>query len=1005
MRYFVLAALSFALLSAQDTSADPAFFESRVRPVLVAKCAGCHGAQRQFSGLRLDTRESWEKGGQRGPARETVLAAVRHEGALKMPPGGKLTGPELEAIEKWAAGGYVWPATQAVAAAARTGHWAFQPLVKRAPKAVDVFLREAREAKGLRPQLRAGKRALARRAAFVLTGLPPEEALLTRFLEDGTAAAWGRYVDSLLASPHYGERWARHWMDLMRFAETYGYEWNYEIHGAWRYRDYLIRAFNADLPYDRFVREHVAGDLLAEPRRWQGQNESALATAFYRLGEMGHDNCNQFPEIRTDVVDNQIDTLTKAFQGLTVSCARCHDHKFDPIPTEDYYSLYGILNSARPVTRTLNTRPAHGLDGVKQAIRAELARVWRDDARDITRHWPALLERKEIDWSDPVYAIVHPEARAQYPAEMAARNAVRPAFDFSKGLPPGWSVDGLGLERAGSGSFSVATGGDAAVEGVYQAGLATNLVSDRWNGTLRSPVLPRDRKYITFALGGGRAAAHRVVMDHCVIGEDHKLIGNARLHLERVPTRNDQPLPTYVELNTVTDNPRLPERPGKFKPNPEEGQGRSWFVVTRAYLHDDEAGPKPSLDHLAGYLEKEPTQARVEEFLGAAIERWAAGQATDADAAWLSWALDNGLLRNRRDATPELARLVDEYRTMEKGLPGPVVAHGMSDLDAGADYPILQSGQARQPGRVAPRHFLSLLPEKLRAVDTRQSGRREMAEAIADAANPLTARVYVNRVWHHVFGRGIVASTDNFGTLSDPPSHPELLDHLALEFMRNGWSTKWLLRELLLTEAFQQASRAEAKAREVDPENRYQHHYPVRRLEAEAVRDAVLAASGRLDRTLFGESIAPHRQEPTAHRRLFQGPLDGNGRRSIYLKITRMEGPRFLETFDFPAPLQTRGNRDVTNVPSQALAMWNDPFVHQQARVWAEELVRRRDDTVDARLTAMFLRALGREPVAAELARYRALIGTLGGADLESVTLWQRVAHTLFNSKEFLYLP
>ncbi|MFN9459883.1 MAG: DUF1549 domain-containing protein, partial [Acidobacteriota bacterium] len=376
------------------------FFERKVRPVLAGRCQSCHGAQKQFAALRLDDRESILKGGMHGPAAvpgqpeaSLLIQAVKHEGR-KMPMGEKLPEAELAALEEWVRAGMHWPAGAKPAGAGlaakafyeklRREHWSYQPVRSVAPPAgkaahpVDRFLDARRAAAGLSLAPAAERRVLARRAAYVVTGLPPEAGLLERFLNDRSAGAYERYVDALLASPRYGERWARHWMDVVRYAETHGYEWNYEIQGAWRYRDYLIRAFNLDVPYNQFVREHVAGDLLAKPRVVEGRNESVLATAFYRLGEMGHDNCNQFRELRTDVVDNQIDTLTRAFQGATVSCARCHDHKIDPIPTEDYYSLYGILNSSRQVARTLEVgaAPPAGVAELKLAIRQELATAW-----------------------------------------------------------------------------------------------------------------------------------------------------------------------------------------------------------------------------------------------------------------------------------------------------------------------------------------------------------------------------------------------------------------------------------------------------------------------------------------------------------------------------------------------------------------------------------------------------------------------------------------------------
>jgi cytochrome c553 len=1040
MRILALLAVVSLLRGAEGEE----FFERKVRPVLVARCQGCHGAEKQFAALRLDSRDSILRGGMKGPAAvpgqpeaSLLIRAVKHMGP-KMPMGEKLPEAEIAVLEEWVRAGMVWPARGKPAAAGLyekllREHWAYQPVRRVAPPAgkaahpVDRFLDAKRAAAGLAMAGPAERRVLARRAAYVVTGLPPAPELLERFLSDRGTGAYERYVDALLASPRYGERWARHWMDVVRFAETYGYEWNYEIQGAWRYRDYLIRAFNADVPYNQFVREHVAGDLLGQPRVMEGRNESVLATAFYRMGEMGHDNCNQFREIRTDVVDNQIDTFTKAFQGATVSCARCHDHKIDPIPTEDYYALYGILNSSRAVARTLETRavaPA-GLAELKTAIRQELAAAWLEGTRTLGAElqaalagtaegsrWSQLLKREKVDLADPLAVFAH--SGEVYAKEAAARERFNrekfvTAADFTQGVPAGWSAEGLGLQAgvARTGDFAVATEGQAALEGIFQAGLVTNLVTDRWNGSVRSPLLPAGKKFVSLQVMGGKFAARRVIVDHCVIGEDYDLIETPRLRWERVSTKDAGKFPVYLELNTRTDNPRFPDRPGRLKKT-LDGSGRSYFGVTRVVYHDEEAAPQESLEHLRE-LWAAPTAERFAERAQRAVRAWGAGTATAADVTWLQWLVENGVVANARDLTPALRELTERYRAAEAGLAAPTVVAGMGDFDPGKDHPIFLAGSAVSPGPVAPRHFLSLMPEQLKAVGPQGSGRRELAEAMASAENPLTARVMVNRIWHHVFGRGIVASTDDFGRNGAAPSHPELLDYLAAEFGSGGWSVKAMVRRLVTTAAFQQGSTAEAGARAKDPANALLHHYPVRRLEAEAVRDTLLAVSGRLDGTLYGPSVQPHRGEPQEHRRLFQGPLDGNGRRSIYVKITRMEGPRFLEIFDFPSPLQTRGNRDVTNVPPQALAILNDPFVLDQARVWARALTAQKDDAVEARVGRMFLAGLGRPATAAELGAWRELVGEMGqrhgAADLlGSEAVWTDVAHTLFNLKEFLYL-
>lgn len=1091
-------------LSAEDSD----FFEKRVRPLLATQCYSCHGPEKQFSALRLDSRHHILAGGRSGPAavpgspdESLFIKAVRHQG-LKMPLGSKLKADEIAALEKWVREGLPWPEEKADKPLVSSGsnfyekaireHWAFQPVKAVRPveipgsaataNPIDLFISAKLQQNELQLAPEAERRVLARRLAYVLTGLPPARADLLNFLNDRSSSAYESFVDKLLARPQFGERWARHWLDLMRFAETYGYEWNFEINGAWRYRDYLIRAFNSDLRYDQLIREHIAGDLLDRPRtRDNGAlNESILGTASFRLGEMGHDDCIEFRELRTDVVDNQIDTLTKAFQGLTVSCARCHDHKIDPIPTEDYYSLYGILNSSRPVTRTLNVGDPNEsgrsrLLELKSRVRRETASAWLRETASLGRYiqaalgwqqdsseaaklaegldplrvslWLKLLKRDKVGMHDPLYPLMEAakskhepikwsELTARYEKETIEREEFNrakfvPFGNFQTTIPAGWSADGLGLRDgfASSGDFAIATQGSNVVNGVFPKGLFTNLVSDRMNGVLRTPMLPKDKKFLSLQVVGDKLGAYRKIIDHCVIGEDHRFVSSDSLKWVKISTHGatnssgvetvTANLPIYVELSTVADNPRLPERPEKFKDLTDEmvQAGRSYFGITRAVLHDGDEAPKEDLRHLAPLLAGAPAKddaelaKRFEAIVHRALQAWHDGTASDQDTVWIDWLIREGAITNSRNLTPALRSLTDQYREAEASLQQPTVTYSMGDLDRGWDTPILVGGAAGNPGKIAPRHFLALMPEALRRVNTEQSGRRELAEAIASPENPLTARVMVNRIWHHVFGRGIVGTTDNFGRYGDSPTHPELLDYLANRFTEEGWSTKKLIRLMVTSRTFQQTSLASPSAAAADPENLLWSHYPVRRLDAESVRDTILAVSGRLDKSLYGPSIDPHRGELKANRRLFQGPLDGKGRRSIYLKVTRMDGPRFLELFDFPLPIQTRGNRDVTNVPSQALAMLNDPFVIDQARVWADRLILRKDDALHARLAEMFEEALGRPPSSEEIERWRTF--TLALADRNSVpadellrdqTVWKNVAHSFFSMKELLYL-
>ena len=365
---------------------------------------------------------------------------------------------------------------------------------------------------------------------------------------------------------------------------------------------------------------------------------------------------------------------------------------------------------------------------------------------------------------------------------------------------------------------------------------------------------------------------------------------------------------------------------------------------------------------------------------------------------------------NSVDLTPKLSDLISEYRAIESSLSRPQTINSLLDMGSGRDYSLLQSGDAENPGDPVPRRYLTALTGG-RTLESNGSGRRELADLMASPQNPLTARVMVNRVWNYLFGRGLVATINDFGNFGERPSHAQLLDHLARQFIADGWSLKRLVRRLVLTQAFQQSSRASEAASRIDPENRLLHHYPVRRLEAEAIRDSILATSGRFDPLRYGPSVEPYRLKTKEYRKLHAGPLDGHGRRSVYLRVTRMEGPRFLELFDFPVPSVSRGRRDVTNVPSQALAMLNDPFVIQQADFWADRLLEQEGGTLEERLERMFVRAFSRPPSSEEVARFGELTRSLGRLYrvpqehiLASKEIWKDVAHSLFNTKEFIYL-
>ncbi len=1067
------------------------FFETKVRPLLVENCYSCHGGNQQLSSLRVDSREALMKGGLRGsalvpgdPDRSLIIQAVRHQD-LKMPLGRMLADAEIDHLESWVRMGAPWPAVPDVTnepdfyARLTREHWAFQPVADPEPPQVDHqswsgtpvdrFLLAALRKEGLEPAERADLRTLARRLSFSVVGLPPDPASVEELLRDRSGQAYANFVDRLLDSPHFGEHWARHWMDVVRFAETYGYEWNYIVKGAWRYRDYLIRAFNQDVPYDQLVREHVAGDLLEDPRINVplGINESATGSAFLLMGEMGHDDCIEFREIRTDVVDDQIDTLTRAFQGLSVACARCHDHKLDPIPIEDYYALYGILNSARPVTSTLDTGGSQSplmqrLRALKPQIRSELAEAWLKQVEEIPAYllaaqapvdlksadagpdlqpqrlerWIQALQKESVDpesflypWSTVTcegglaperFQALWQKVAPKHLKEIRDRQAYNTENFTSLSLSD-WYPEGVGLleGRSENGEFVVAPEGPEAVSGVYPAGIYTHTLSERLNGALRSPYLTKERKFLSLQVMGGMLGGRRAVVDNCMLGEGVEVFDSTDLNWQKISTLQDKErFPVYVELVTKTSNPRLPDRPKRIKGFTEEKMAApgSYFGIARAMLHDVEEPPHKDLSHLLPLFRdpapRKPLEAarRYSERSRQALEAWAQGAPSENDVRWIHWLATNHLVDNSINLTPRLSQLIAEYRGIESGISQPQTINSLLDMGSGRDYSLLKSGDAENPGDPVPRRYLTALTGG-RTLESNGSGRQELAGLIASPRNPLTARVMVNRVWNYLFGRGLVATINDFGNFGERPSHAQLLDHLANRFIADGWSLKRLVRRLVLTQAFQQSSRASEAAPRIDPENRLLHHYPVRRLEAEAIRDSILATSGRFDPLRYGPSIEPYRLKTKEYRKLHAGPLDGHGRRSVYLRVTRMEGPRFLELFDFPVPSVSRGRRDVTNVPSQALAMLNDPFVIQQADFWADRLLEHEGGTLEERLERMFVKAFSRPPSAEEVARFGELARKLGRLYqvpqehiLASKVIWKDVAHSLFNTKEFIYL-
>jgi hypothetical protein len=939
---------------------------------------------------------------------------------------------------------------------------------------IDRFILEKLEANGLEPASRARRTTLVRRLAFALTGLPPRASLIDDFLANRSPEAWERVVDRMLVSPHFGERWARHWMDVVRYAETYGYEWDIWAKGAWRYRDYLIRAFNQDVPFDQLVREHIAGDLLERPRidRDLGINESLIGPMFFQMGEKRHDDSLSFNGARQDMVDDQIDAFSKAFQGLTMSCARCHDHKLDPVSQREYYALAGVFMSSRWATNTVDLpeRNASEIAELKR-IKAELQPLlaerfirefegFPDDlvALDAEGQYPQMKRLLEAraktapTLEDPLYpwieivaalgagksvAAAWRDMAKKYAAESRRRRKdneenLRIVADFRRGIPDGWSVDGVGLrDIVPCGDFTVALTGEKAVESLLPGGLFTNALSPRLNGVVRSPFLRAfEKPKISFEITGGGDASHRTVFDNEFLTEHQNFLERDALGWMWLHTRHTlKDRRINIEIATKTSNPNYPPRDGKCSGcTPERiADPNSWFGLTRVAIHDKDFTPHDSLSRFSGLFESNDPKTlqelarRYDEWFGAALNAWREDRSTEDDVALINWLLAGGLLSNRyadANATDDrIGNLVMQYRKTEERLEIPWTVNGMADHDPGFDCRLDIRGNYNDPGAQVPRGYPRLLAGLQNESKSDGSGRRELAELIANPANPLTARVFVNRVWHWLFGTGIVATPSNFGHLGQLPSHPKLLDYLAQRFMREGWSLKQLIRQIVGTQAWRQDGHTTESALALDPDNRLLSYYPLRRLEAEAIRDSIIATSGRLDPRLYGRSVFPYREtetEANREKRLYRGPLDGDGRRSVYMRISIMEPPPFLAAFNQPDPKISVGRRDVTSTVEQSLALLNGPLAFQQAEQWARRLIEPQEDG-DAdpiqRLGRMFWEAFSRRPTAAETIRWRQAAEEFAHAHrvpnddlMTSIEVWTAVAHAIYNTKEFIYV-
>ena len=939
VRLFTLCAGGLGLLLAAPAgrAADQGLdlFEKRVRPLLVEHCYACHSAdaKKQRGGLLVDSRDGLLQGGDSGPAlvpgkpRESLLLkVVQYSGDLKMPPKGKLPAAAAADLEKWIALGAPDPRGAAVSAGKSAGgmtveegrkYWAYRPPQLRPLPAVkqtnwpradlDRFILARLEAEGLRPAADADRATLLRRVSFDLVGLPPTPEQLDDFLRDPSPAAFARAVDALLASPHFGERWGRHWLDVARFAESSGGGRSLLFPDAWRYRDYVIDAFNQDKPFDQFIREQLAGDLLPAATPEQ-RAEQVIATAFLALGPTNYERQDK-DILEMDVIDEQLDTLGRAFLGQTIGCARCHDHKFDPIPTKDYYALAGILKS----TQTL----IH--DNVSKWVELPLP-LAGPAAADLKRHEAAAAALRE-------------QIRLAKAAEKKAGKVV--ATEMPKGALAAAELPGIVLDDAQAkrvGAWKSSKYGAYVGEG--------SLYDDRsmpGEKTLTFiPEFPQAGKYevrLAYVAHENRAPKVPVTILH-LDGE-----ATVQVNMQQAPPVDGR----FVSLGTF-----------RFDRN---GQ---WFVLV-------------SNEGTKGHVSVDAVQFLPEE--AAAVPVKAAAAAPQA-------------AKDSRQLEVELKRLL-------AGGPKRPLAMSVKDASKIEDCHVCIRGNTHNRGDKVPRGFLQVAtPGKAFPLPSRESGRVQLAAWVASAENPLTARVLVNRIWHWLFGTGLVRTVDVFGATGETPSHPELLDYLALQFVREGWSVKQLIREMVLSRTYQMSSAPRADVAAVDPENRLLGRMHRRRLDAESIRDAILAVSGTLDRRSGGATVRPG----TASE---YGYAFDETRRSVYVPVFRNRLHELFEVFDFADPNLVGGRRTTSTVATQALYLMNSPFVLEQARHAARHAAGENDDA--ARLDRAYRAALGRLPSARE--RELALAFLAGSkSDADRAAAWERVHQTLFACVDFRYV-
>lgn len=953
------------LLSVLDLCAeepvDVSYFETHIRPVLVEKCLECHSATTEINGgLALDSRPGWQKGGDSGSAIEPgkpdvslLLKAIEYKDSeLKMPPDGALSDDTVARFRKWIAAGAIDPRESeptgkpkqvGLAVERARDHWSYRPIAEhglprveavgqgKSANAVDLFIDAKVAEEGIETSPAASDRAILRRVTFDLHGLPPTTDDLSAYERDRSPDKYERLVDRLLASPRFGERMARHWMDVARYAESVTLR-GFVLPQAWRYRDYLIQVFNQDRPLDLFVREQIAGDLMDDPDSAR-RTEQIVATTFLAMGNTNLEEQDK-DQLEMDYIDEQLEVIGRVFMGQTLGCARCHDHKFDPIPTKDYYALAGIFRASKAmehenVSKWIE-RPLPVPSGDEQqyaAMEKRLAEIKADEAD---------LEKKTKQ-----------------------KATTRPANVVIDTLP-GIVIDDAEAQKVGHWK-------ESSSEKPY---VGTGYVHD-----LRESQTP---KSITFE-------PKQLPPGNYIVRFSYTASPNrtSKATLRVFSADGEKVITIDQQLEPDIDGLWISLGEYRFE---KDGQA---FVL----LNNDGADGHVIADAVHFLPVSEAPQLAI---------KTQKEQPSKSNADAVPSKPDSVVKKDDR-----LKELKAERAKLESKLGSRPKALSIFEKLPAKDIPVHIRGNVHNLGSVVPRGFLQCAqfeePPKL-GPDT--SGRLELADWLTDERHPLVARVLANRFWLWTLGSGLVRTVDNFGTTGEAPSHPELLDYLAADLMRRDWSCKEMIRQLVLSSTYRRSVVPSERSAELDPENRLFSHSVRKRLEVEALRDAMLSLSGELNIPGAASTLEPNIKED--YRYKFSPNL-----RAVYQPVLRNSLPELYEAFDFPNSSISTGQRSQSVVSPQALALMNNAWVHQRALQTARRLMRNSESLQGAAVTkdqwqsiceSLFQECIGRAPTIVEQYTAHALIDELEQQGCQREQILARLVHGLYASIDFRYL-